>query len=448
MPRCVDGRWLTHVEMPHFGWIDVEFGSIDLLLTRSRPAAFPQLHAETTGHSNFEESTEKLKARQCTTCGKLCRSVVEEDQHQRFTSHATFVDADVAMTDVIDEKTKLTGGGGAASGARAGDKNATGSTGIECGGDVAAGEDDERVDSLVSMGFSRNKARRALHYTGDGTVEQAIEWISSHEDDPECSDDPFVKPPKLTPEEAKAKAEELLRQAKIKREKEEKAMEKLREAERIRSGKEMAAIARKEEEQRLKRMVELREREKLEEKAAREKIRKKLEQDRMERRARAGLPAEGGGGIEGAGEAQRKGGERETPKPKLPVKPREKGDAMRGLLVALKKASSTGAGGGADNTDQAARTAFETLNKLVGNVARDPSNQKFRTVKLHNKVIQERVGRFGDAVEFLRACGWRDAEADGEGALTLADEDVDDAVLRVALENLDSALNNPFFGSL
>ena len=427
----------------------VEAKRIDLL-TRERPASFPQLHAETTGHSNFEESTETLKARKCTTCGKLCRSNVEEDQHQRFTSHATFEDADVAMTDVIDENTKLKGGyagdqgvSGGADGVAPAAGNGSGNKGTAAE-DAEDDEDDERVSALVSMGFSRNKARRALHHTGYGTVEQAVEWISSHEGDPECSDEPFVKPPKLTPEMAKAKAEELLRLAKIKREKEEKAMEKLREAERIRSGKEMAAIARKEEEQRLKRMVELREREKREEKAAREKIRKKLEQDRMERRARAGLPVEEAPeSAKGCSDASNGPG-----KPKLVAKPREKGDTMRGLLVALKKAERTGAGDGTGNTQQALRTAFDTLNKLVGNVARDPLNPKFRTVKLHNKAIQERIGRFADAVEFLRVCGWRDEMVDGEGALTLADDNVDDAVLRVALDNLDSALNNPFFGSL
>ena len=200
------------------------------------------------------------------------------------------------MTEVINEKTRLAGDGGfgrdAAEGTRGGGSGSGGKDAAETApaatpaGDENGNEDeendDERVKTLKSMGFSRNKALRALHYTNDGTVEQAVEWISTNDGtDPECSDAPFVKPPKLTPEEAKAKAEELIRQARIKREKEEKAMEKLREAERIRSGKEMAAIARLEEEQRLKRMVELREREKKEENAARDKIRKKLEQVRI-----------------------------------------------------------------------------------------------------------------------------------------------------------------------
>ena len=362
----------------------------------------------------------------------------------------------MVMTDVIDEQDLPgTSGGG---GVKRSDVERSGEEDGK-GGDPANNEpaaedvDDERVAMLVSMGFSRNKALRALHYTGDGTIEQAVEWISSHEEDPECSDEPFVKPhadasakPKLTPEQAKAKAEELLKQAKIKRENEEKALEKLREAERIRSGKEMAAMARKEEEQRLKRMVEYREREKREEREARERIRKKLEQDRMERRARAGGHA-GGSGNGTSNEASNEA-ENGQLKSSRVVKPREKGDAMRGLLVALKKGESD---------EAASMVAFQTLNKLVGNVARDPSNPKFRTIKLHNKAIQERVGRFADAVEFLRICGWaddcngddkKDSSEGGEGALTLTDEALDDAVLRVALENLDSALNNPFFGKL
>ena len=388
----------------------------------------PQAHAEATGHSNFAESAEALKARKCVECGKLCRSTVEEDQHTRFTSHNTFEDADVVMTDVINEKTKL---GGSAPDEAAGSIIATTSTST-----ITKGDNDERLHTLTAMGFSANKALRALHYTNDGTVEQAVDWISANDgNDPECSDEPFVKPSKLTPEEAKAKAEELIKQAKMRREKEEKEMEKLREAERIRSGKEMAAIARKEEEQRLKRMVELREREKKEEKAAREKIRKKLEQDRMERRARAGLSADGGDDEAG----DKEGKDKNKPHQRnLVVKPREKGDAMRGFLVSLKKSAA----------EAESKTAFETLNKLVGNVARDASNPKFRTIKLDNKAIQERVGRWNDAIEFLKVCGWRTGGEGMEGALVLVDEAVDEATLRMGLENLDSALNNPFFGTL
>lgn len=47
---------------------------------------------------------------------------------------------------------------------------------------------------------------------------------------------------KLTPEEAKAAADEILRKAKAKREKEERELERLREQERVRSGKELLVL--------------------------------------------------------------------------------------------------------------------------------------------------------------------------------------------------------------
>ena len=154
----------------------------------------------------------------------------------------------------------------------------------------------------------------------------------------------------------------------------------------------------------------------------------------MERRARAGLPVDEGAGADAlASKPQQRN---------LVVKPREKGDAMRGFLVSMKKSAA----------DAEFRTACETLNKLVGNVVRNPSNPKFRTIKLDNKAIQERVGRFTDAIEFLKVCGWGMGGGEGEttsgASLSLADGALDDATLRMGLENLDSALNNPFFGAL
>jgi polyhydroxyalkanoate synthesis regulator phasin len=368
--------------------------------------------------------------RKCAVCSKVCKSKVEEEQHVRFTEHDRFEEVELSMGELDPHM----------QGAGAGDVGAE-AVNVEA-------SDEESVVALVSMGFSRNKALRALHFSQDGegrlessgAVERAIEWISLNEDDEKCSDEPFVKPPKLTHEEAKAKAEELIRKAKAKREQEEKAMEKIREAERIRSGKEMAAIARKEEEQRLKRMVEERAREKKEEALARQKIRQKLEQDRMERRARMGIPVDDKAldsiGSGGPGTLDVDGRDANASAGRLPVKPREKGDALRGLLVSLKKSNSN---------DSDVTRAFETLNKLVGNVARDPSNQKFRTIKLENKAIQERVGRHSDAVEFLRICGWTDAESN---VLTLEDARLDVGVLTIALENIESALTNPFFGCL
>lgn len=229
-----------------------------------------QAHAEATGHSNFEESAEKLTVRKCVECGKVCRTTVEEESHTRFTQHATFEDQTCDGVDTEKEMSLLR---------QEQQQQEEEDTDMMM---VEPEVNQEWVEQLVVMGFSKNKAIRSLYFSPDATgVEGALEWISSHEDDPKNSDEPLLVPakkeqPKLTPEEAKAKADELLRKAKAKREAEEREMEKLREAERIRSGKELAAMARKEEEQRLKRMADERKREKEEALRAKEKIKKKL----------------------------------------------------------------------------------------------------------------------------------------------------------------------------
>eukprot|EP00889_Picochlorum_renovo_P008430 jgi/Picre1/35460/NNA_002922.t1 len=129
-----------------------------------------EAHAEATGHSNFEESVEKLTVRKCVECGK--------------------VEGNVSSTP------RTAAGGG-------------GDTDMMM---VEPEVNQEWVEQLVAMGFSKNKAIRSLYFSPDATgVEGALEWISSHEDDPKNSDEPLLVPakkeqPKLTPEEAKAKA--------------------------------------------------------------------------------------------------------------------------------------------------------------------------------------------------------------------------------------------------
>ena len=100
---------------------------------------------------------------------------------------------------------------------------------------------------------------------------------------------------KLTPEEAKKKADELRRNAaarKAERLLEEAEMERLREQERIRSGKELLAAKKLEDDLSLKRNAEARAAEKKEMDKAREAIRVKIEEDRKERRRKLGLPEE------------------------------------------------------------------------------------------------------------------------------------------------------------
>ena len=108
------------------------------------------------------------------------------------------------------------------------------------------------LGSLQDMGFSRNKAVRALHGSGGG-VDQAIAWLEEHEGDADL-ETPLLVPkssikPKLTPEEAKAAAEEMVRKAKKRREAEEAKLEKQREKMRVEMGKHIQAAQRLEEQE-------------------------------------------------------------------------------------------------------------------------------------------------------------------------------------------------------
>lgn len=49
------------------------------------------------------------------------------------------------------------------------------------------------IDILVEMGFPRNRAEKALAVTGNKGVEQAMEWLLAHSEDPDI-DEPY-KPP-------------------------------------------------------------------------------------------------------------------------------------------------------------------------------------------------------------------------------------------------------------
>jgi len=303
--------------------------------------------------------------------------------------------------------------------------------------------DSTALEQLAAMGFSENKSIRALHFSGNTGLQAAIEWISEHESDKDLEEPLLVPPvkqkPKLTPEEARAQAEALILKAKKKREAEERETERLREQERIRGGKELAALARKEEEQKLKRIADERQREKEEEARAREKIKKKLEQDRMERRAALGLPPElTEEEKEEERRRQKEKAEREA-KRRLPVKPHEKIESMRNLLVALKKANAS--------DDAAVSKAYQTLLKLVSNVYAHPDNPKYRKINLANQAVMDRVGRFQEALDFLYLCGFAECGSESK-TLELLDDALDKTLLLSAIENLDSAISNPFFGVL
>ncbi|KAJ6810006.1 chromatin assembly factor 1 subunit A-B-like [Iris pallida] len=175
----------------------------------------------------------------------------------------------------------------------------------------------------------------------------------------------------------------------------------------------------------------LRKAEKEEEKRAREEIRQRLEEDKAERRRKLGLPPEEPGSSKPVvPPVQEK-------KTFLPIRPATKVERMRDCLRSLKQNHK--------DEDAKLKRAFQTLLTYVGNVARNPDEDKFRKIRLNNQTFQDRIGSLQGGIEFLEQCGF---QKEGDEFLFLPRDKVDMAVLNSAGSEINSAISNPFFGVL
>ncbi|KAK9068721.1 hypothetical protein SSX86_012836 [Deinandra increscens subsp. villosa] len=392
-----------------------------------------QEHAELTKHTDFSESTEAVLNLVCSTCGKPCRSKTESDLHTKRTGHTEFSDKTSETVKPITLEVP----------------KAQSSNDVDMIDAANSGEPEEMVvpdvdskllEELEAMGFSKERATRALHFSGNSSLEAAANWIVEHEDDADIDKMPLVSAksksehpkPSLTPEERKAKAQELKERARKKKEEEEKRMEREREKERIRIGKELLEAKRMEEENERKRIIALRKAEKDEERRAREKIRQKLEEDKAERRRKLGLPAEDPTASKPPPPVV------EEKKSSLPIRPATKSEQMRECLRSLKQSNK--------GDDAKVKTAFNTLLTYIKNAATKPEEEKFRKIRLSNAAFQDRVGKLEGGIKFLELCGFEKIE--GDEFLFLPRDKIDRAVLNSAGAELNSAINNPFFGVL
>ena len=307
--------------------------------------------------------------------------------------------------------------------------------------------DEGKVQELVDMGFGVHRATRALYLGQCNGIEDAVQWMLEHEND-EDVDQPLLLPEgqvkeKLSEEEARKKAEQMVRQARLKREEEEKKNEAERERMRIKMGKEILAAQRLEEEAARKRLLEERQREKREEEAAREKVRKQIEETRKEWRIKRGLPPEETEEEKAARrEAEEKKRQEEEAKRKQLgqskpfIKPVSKIEKLRTMLVESKKTL------GEDQFKSFCKTVFT----YCGNIIKHPAEEKYRKIKLLNAAFQQRVASVPCGFQLLELLGF---EKDSSGEyLILEEKNVDAPLLHSAGEELHSALNNPFFGVL
>lgn len=187
------------------------------------------------------------------------------------------------------------------------------------------------LESLLEMGFGRNRAEKAVANTGNQGIEQAMDWLMEHENDPDI-DEPYVPPvgnvlggdaetlstidPQsladaaegtgeeigfidtgdgqkrpMTEEEKREQVkrlEELMRVKQAERRERERAEEVEREKQRRKQGQELQQIRQKIQDDEMKKLADQRRKEKMEDKLARQRVKDKIARDREERAQKFG----------------------------------------------------------------------------------------------------------------------------------------------------------------
>eukprot|EP00667_Euglena_gracilis_P016680 EG_transcript_17494 len=314
-------------------------------------------HAELTGHSDFAESTTPVITMKCVACGKPCDSKEEQDLHQRHTGHAEFTPVESSL------------------GALAAPSAPT--------------IDAELLKQLVEMGFPQLRAEKALVHNAGQPLDVAVDWLAQHADDPDI-DVPWAVPPvaavpkaPLTEEEKKQKAKEL--QARLKAQREQQAeLEKKRELElekkRREFGKQAHDILEQQRRQEVQSEEYLRKKQKEADARAMARIQEELRKDRAER----------GFASKDTTEAQKK--EEEV---KRIQELRQRFKEVFSMLKAAHEAQ--------------AKVAAETMTVYLNNVLNNPTEPKYRKIKLGNQAFQTRVAALTGGVQYLEAAGFVNA---------------------------------------
>ncbi|XP_073676823.1 UBX domain-containing protein 1 [Garra rufa] len=181
------------------------------------------------------------------------------------------------------------------------------------------------LDSLLEMGFDRNRAEKAVAHTGNQGIESAMDWLMEHENDPDI-DEPYVPPagntlgtteeqsqaPTETSESAEfaefieeggdgnkamteeerqeqvKRLEELMKMRQEERKERERKDEIEREKQRRKQGQELLQVKQKLQDDEMKKLADLRRREKMEDRLAKQRVKDKIARDREERAQKFG----------------------------------------------------------------------------------------------------------------------------------------------------------------
>jgi thiol-disulfide isomerase/thioredoxin len=339
--------------------------------------------------------------------------------------------------------------------------------------DPCASLDKEALATLTeSMGFPLLRAQKGLLYGNGGSVEGAVDWLTEHQDD-EDIDLPIpttasgvvaqsyrcnecgkilsnmanlelhanktghsdfeesterVKP--LTEEEKVKKIAEikdLLKAKRAERENAEKEEEKERERQRRFMGKEMAKTREQVEMETRKREVYLRKKEKEDARRERERIRAELAKDKAERQANKGRLSSKLG-VEGyhPDAIQYDVG----PEPDDQHHHKKLHASTVKIDDYIKMVSGYRAAGDGGN-------CLKVLIAYVGNVVKNPDEQKFKSINMENKAFKFKVKPLKGAKALLEAVGFEPNES---GDALVLREDADVKLLSDTAAKLEAAL--------
>lgn len=245
----------------------------------------------------------------------------------------------------------------------------------------------ELVQQIIDMGFTELRAEKALYKTDNAGLEYAVNWLAEHAEDadidlPVLPAPPAPPPkPKLSPEEAAAKAEELQKKIRQRKAEEEKLSEKEKERMRIEGTKMMVEANEKLKEEERKRALEQQRREKEEHEKHRAELKERLRQDYIERF-----------GCEPPPEEEEK---------EKAIKEKSSKDQLVHWLNKLKKDYK--------DTDAAGlKTCLTTLKTFIKNLQDNPTDAKFKRIKVDGKAFQSRVAPYNGAIEVLDVMGFED----------------------------------------
>ena len=238
--------------------------------------------------------------------------------------------------------------------------------------------------TLEEMGFSKIVSEKACLFNSSN-IDACLEWIQQHQDDPDFEEEAKVEiaadqKPKSTmsAEEAKIKALEIQERIKKKHEEEDKKRERESEINRIKNIKEMQAAKEAEEVRQMQNFLAAKKRKEKEDAEYKRQVIEEMEKDRCERLGIKYVPMN----------------ERQ------PEKERTKEEGVQYYINTIKTVYNPFRCG------DTCKNCLSTLKIFISNILKNPSEEKFKKIKLTNPNVQERVGKIRTALKLLEELGF------------------------------------------